>query len=44
MPKRFRKYFWRMLDQLMPDGRPVFLSWVILILLIVNGIIALTHW
>jgi len=28
----------------MPDGPPVFLMWVIVILLIVNGIIALSRW
>jgi hypothetical protein len=31
------------LDQVMPDGPPVFLMWVITILLIVNAIIALSR-
>jgi hypothetical protein len=44
MPKRFRKYLWRILDQIMPDGPPVFLWWVIVILLVVTGIVALSHW
>jgi hypothetical protein len=44
MRKHFRRYFWRVLDQIMPDGPPVFLSWVIVILLVVNAIIALSHW
>jgi hypothetical protein len=44
MPKRFRKFFWRALDQVMPDGPPVFLAWVILMLLIINAIIALSRW
>jgi hypothetical protein len=44
MRRYFRKYIWRALDQIMPDGPPVFLTWVIVILLVVNGIIALSHW
>jgi hypothetical protein len=40
MPRRFQSFFWRTLDQVMPDGPPVFLAWVILMLLIVSGIIA----
>jgi hypothetical protein len=44
MQRHFWKYFWRVLDQIMPEGPPVFLTWVIVILLVVNGIIALSHW
>jgi hypothetical protein len=44
MPRRFRSFFWRALDQVMPDGSPVFLIWVIIMLLIVNAIIALSRW
>jgi hypothetical protein len=44
MPPRFRNLFWRALDHVMPDSRPVFLVWLILILLIVNAIIALLRW
>jgi hypothetical protein len=40
MLRRFQSFFWRALDQVMPDGPPVLLAWVILILLIVNAIIA----
>jgi hypothetical protein len=40
----FRYLFWRTLDQLMPDDRPVFLSWLIVLLLITNAIVALQHW
>jgi len=28
----------------MPDGPPVFLIWVIVMLLVVNGIIAISRW
>jgi hypothetical protein len=37
--RRFRSIFWRALDRMMPDGPPVFLMWVILMLLIVNGLV-----
>ena len=40
----FRSFFWRTLDQLMPDDRPVFLTWLILILLVIDGIIAVQRW
>jgi hypothetical protein len=36
--------FWRALDQVMPDGPPVFLSWLIVTLLILNAIIAISRW
>jgi hypothetical protein len=44
MPKRFRSFFWRAFRQVVPDGRPVFLIWVIMMLLIANAIIALSRW
>jgi len=28
----------------MPDDRPVFLTWLILILLVINGIIVVERW
>jgi hypothetical protein len=39
-----RSLSWRALDQLMPDDRPVFLMWLIVILLTINGIIAVQRW
>jgi hypothetical protein len=44
MRRGFRYLVWRALDQLMPDDRPVFLTWLILILLIINGIVAMQRW
>jgi hypothetical protein len=44
MLKHFEKLFWRMLDQVMPDGPPFFLAGVILILLVLNGVFALSRW
>jgi len=41
MPRRFRSFFWRALDHVMPDGPPVFLTWVML--LIVSGIVAISR-
>jgi hypothetical protein len=32
------------MDHLMPDSRPVFLMWLVLALLIVNGIVAVQRW
>jgi hypothetical protein len=39
-----QKYFWRALDHAMPDGPPVFLVFVVVSLLIGNGIIAFLRW
>jgi hypothetical protein len=39
MRRRFRSFFWRALDWIMPDGPPVFLMLTILMLLIVNGLV-----
>jgi hypothetical protein len=39
-----RGLFWRSLDQLLPEGRPVFLVLVIVALLILNAMIALSRW
>ena len=44
MRGRLRSLFWRALDHLMPDDRPTFLMWLILMLLIVNGLIAVQRW
>jgi hypothetical protein len=44
MGRRFTFFFWRALDHVMPDGRPVFLAWLILLLLIINGVVALQRW
>jgi hypothetical protein len=41
---RFQKIFWLSLDHLMPDGPPVFLMAVVLLLLIVNGAVAVSRW
>jgi hypothetical protein len=41
MPPRLRKYIWRFFDLAMPDGPPVFLTIVVVLLLIVNGLILL---
>jgi hypothetical protein len=40
---RCQRIFWQSLDQLMPDGPPVFLMAVVLLLLNVNGTIALSR-
>jgi hypothetical protein len=44
MPPRLQKYFWRSLDQAMPDGPPIFLVLVIAVLLVVNGFVAFSRW
>jgi hypothetical protein len=44
MSSRLRKFFWLMLDHVMPDGPPAFLTFIILLLVILNGIIALSRW
>jgi hypothetical protein len=44
MPNRFQKFFWLVADFTMPMGPPVFLTCVILLLLIANGIVALNRW
>jgi len=44
MRGRFRKIFWLSLDHFMPDGPPIFLMAVVLLLLILNGFIALSRW
>ena len=44
MPPRLQKYLWRALDQAMPDGPPIFLVFVIVFLLVVNGFIAFLRW
>jgi hypothetical protein len=44
MPSRLQKYFWRSLDHAMPDGRPYFLIFVVVFLLVVNAFIAFLRW
>ena len=44
MPLRLQSYFWRFLDQAMPDGPPVFLVLVIAFLLAANGFVAFSRW
>jgi hypothetical protein len=44
MPPRLQRYFWRLLDQAMPDGTPVFLLLVVTILLVLNGFVASSRW
>jgi hypothetical protein len=41
MPPRLQKYLWRVVDNAMPDGPPFFLTFLVLFLLIVNGLILL---
>jgi hypothetical protein len=36
--------FWLTLDHVMPDGPPAFLTFIILLLAILNGITALSRW
>jgi hypothetical protein len=44
MPPRLQRYFWRSLDYAMPDGAPIFLVFVIAVLLVVNGFVAFLRW
>jgi hypothetical protein len=44
MPPRLQSYFWRFLDQAMPDGPPVLLVFVIAFLLVANGFVAFSRW
>jgi hypothetical protein len=39
MPPRLQNCFWRFLDHAMPDGPPVFLIFVVVSLVILNGFI-----
>jgi hypothetical protein len=32
------------MDQVMPEGPPVVLSWLVVILLLVNAFVALSRW
>jgi hypothetical protein len=41
MPPRLQSYIWRIIDQAMPIGPPVFLTFLVLLLLILNGLIVL---
>jgi hypothetical protein len=41
MPPRLQKYIWRVVDQAIPSGPAFFLTFLILFLLIVNGLILL---
>jgi hypothetical protein len=44
MPPRLQRYIWRIADQAMPIGPPVFLTFLVLLLLILNGLILLHRW
>jgi hypothetical protein len=44
MSRRLRKLFWLTVDHVMPDGPPAFLTFIILLLVILNGITALSRW
>jgi hypothetical protein len=44
VPPRLQKYFWRALDHAIPDGPAFFLTFVVVFLLIVNGIVAFLRW
>jgi hypothetical protein len=44
MRGRLQKFYWLLLDLAMPIGPPVFLTFVILVLLITNSIVALSRW
>jgi hypothetical protein len=47
MRSRFQKFIWRVEDLVTPKGPPFFLTFVVVLLLIVNGIILLpcaTAW
>jgi hypothetical protein len=44
MRNRYQKFIWRIQDNVMPVGPPFFLTVVILLLLILNGIVALNRW
>jgi hypothetical protein len=41
MPPRLQRYIWRIADQAMPIGPPVFLAFLVLLLLVLNGLILL---
>jgi hypothetical protein len=41
MPPRLQRYIWRIADHAMPIGPPVFLTFLVLLLLILNGLILL---
>jgi hypothetical protein len=41
MPPRLQRYIWRIVDQAMPIGPPVFLIFLVLLLLMLNGLILL---
>jgi hypothetical protein len=41
MPPRLQKYIWLVADHAMPDGPAFFLTFLVLLLLIVNGLILL---
>jgi hypothetical protein len=44
MRKWYEKFIWRIQDLALPIGPPVFLTFVVLLLLIVNGAIVWSRW
>jgi hypothetical protein len=44
MRSRLQKFYWLLLDLAMPMGLPFFLTFVILVLLITDSIVALSRW
>jgi hypothetical protein len=44
MPPRLQKYVWRILDHAMPEGPAFFLTALIVLLLIMNGLVTLLRW
>jgi hypothetical protein len=44
MHPRFQRFIWLALDHVMPDGPAFFLTFVVVFLLIVNGLLVLLRW
>ena len=44
MRSRLKGLFWRAMDQVMPEGPPVLLSWLVVILLLADAFVALSRW
>jgi hypothetical protein len=44
MPNLFQKFIWRVRDLALPIGPPVFLTFLVLLLLIINGAIVWSRW
>lgn len=44
MRSRLKRLFWRAMDQVMPEGPPILLSWLVVVLLLINAFVALSRW